>query len=455
MNIENGKIEFKRELADSIEKDVVSFLNTHGGEIYIGIANDGTVFGVDDPDAVQLALSDRIKNNIRPETLGLFDIHTEEREEKIVVRLFISSGPDKPYYIAKYGRSSKGCFIRIGSSAVPMTDKMIDEMYSSRIHTSISIMASSRQNLTFNQLKAHYAAKGITLNDRFADSLGLLTTDGRYNVLAYLLADENDVSMKVAKYAGTDKCDLLESTEYGYCCLITATNRILERMTAENVTMTKITYPRRIERKLVEPEPLREALINMVVHNDFTKGYPPVAEIFSDRIELTSYGGLVPGQNEEDFFSGASMPRNRELMRIFKDLDLVEQLGSGMNRILRSYDRSIFRISEHFIRVSFPFAESPNENDTLRRKNDTLNALGDTLNDTLSEVDDTLKSDSTTMEERIITILSESPNMTYEELAKSLSVGRATIARMMKKMIDNGLIERSGSKKTGEWRVLK
>ena len=253
------------------------------------------------------------------------------------VRLFISGGTDKPYYIAKYGRSSKGCFIRIGSAAVPMTDKMIDEMYSSRIHTSISIMASPRQNLTFNQLKTHYAAKGITLNDRFADSLGLLTTDGRYNFLAYLLADENDMSMKVAKYAGTDKCDLLESTEYGYCCLITATNRILERMAAENVTMTKITYPRRIERKLVELESLREALINMVVHNDYTKGYTPVAEIFSDRIELTSYGGMVERQNEEDFFSGASMPRNRELMRIFKDLDLVEQLGSGMNHILRSH----------------------------------------------------------------------------------------------------------------------
>ena len=188
-----------------------------------------------------------------------------------------------------------------------MTDKMIDEMYSSRIHTSISIMAYPRQNPTFNQLKAHYAAKGIILNDRFADSLGLLTTDGRYNFLAYLLADENDMSMKVAKYAGTDKCDLLESTEYGYCCLITATNRILERMAAENVTMTKITYPRRIERKLVEPEPLREALINMVVHNDYTKGYTPVAEIFSERIKLTSYGGMVSGQSEEDFFSGASM----------------------------------------------------------------------------------------------------------------------------------------------------
>lgn len=118
--------------------------------------------------------------------------------------------------------------------------------------------------------------------------------------------------------------------------------------------------------------------------------------------------------------------------------------------IICSYDRSIFRISEHFIRVAFPFAESPNENDTLRRKNDTLNASGDTLNDTLDSGDDTLKTDGATLEDRIISILAQFPDMTYENLAESLSVGRATIARTMKKMIGDGLVERSGSKKTGE-----
>lgn len=226
-------------------------------------------------------------------------------------------------------------------------------------------------------------------------------------------------------------------------------------MAAENITMTKITYPRRIERKLVDPEPLREALINMIVHNDYSKGYTPVAEIFSDRIELTSHGGMVSGQSKEDFFSGASMPRNRELMRIFKDLDLVEQLGSGMNRILRSYERSIFRISEHLIRVAFPFAESPNENDTLRRRNDTSNSECDTINDTLRDKTDTLKTYSETQEDRILHALSKSPDITYEELASLLSVGRATIARTIKRMIEKGLVERTGSRKTGVWKVLK
>ena len=451
--VENSNTEYKRELADSIEKDVVSFLNAYGGELYIGIDDDGTVVGVDDPDAVQLALGDRVKNNIRPETPGLFDIHTEEREGRTVIRLFVSSGPDKPYYIARYGRSPKGCFIRIGAAAVPMSDKMIDEMYSSRIHTSISIMPSPRQNLAFNQLKAYYAANGVMLYERFADSLGLLTTDGRYNFLAYLLADENDMSMQVAKYAGTDKCDLLESTEYGYCCLITAMNRILDRMVAENVTMTKIAYPRRIEKKLVEPVPLREALVNMVVHNDYTRGYTPVVGIFSNRIDLTSYGGLVPGQDEDDFFAGVSMPRNRELMRIFKDLHLVEQLGSGMNRILQSYDRSIFRIHDHRICVSFPFSDSPNDNDPRNkgRKNDET--TNETINETIRDDESNYHIES--IYRKVKSIMRLAPTATYQYMADECGVSRATMGRIIHELVEKGEVRRAGSKKKGWWHVIE
>src|SRR5699024_9542444 len=110
-------------------------------------------------------------------------------------------------------------------------------------------------------------------------------------------------------------------------------------------------------KNLVEPVPLREALINAIVHNDFSREIPPVFEIFSDRMEFTSYGGLISGQSREDFFSCSSMPRNRELMRVFKDVGLVEQLGSGMSRILKYYDKDIFTISDHFIKVVFPFSD--------------------------------------------------------------------------------------------------
>ncbi|MCF8297003.1 MAG: winged helix-turn-helix transcriptional regulator [Saprospiraceae bacterium] len=82
---------------------------------------------------------------------------------------------------------------------------------------------------------------------------------------------------------------------------------------------------------------------------------PPVIEIYSDRLTITSYGGLVQGLSKEEFFAGRSMPRNRELMRVFKDLKFVEQLGSGIHRILDAYDESIFKISDNFLEISFPF----------------------------------------------------------------------------------------------------
>ena len=103
------------------------------------------------------------------------------------------------------------------------------------------------------------------LNQNFANSLELLTPDGKYNYIAYLLADENGVSIKVAKYAGTDKVDLIENEEYGYCSLIKATKNVLDKMKIENITLAKVTSTTRIEKNLIDPVAIREAVINAIV----------------------------------------------------------------------------------------------------------------------------------------------------------------------------------------------
>ena len=354
---ENNRTEFKAELNDKLEKEVVAFLNNReGGVLYIGMDDDGKPVGVPDLDGIQLKIADRIKNNIFPSTLGLFDIISDTVDNVPVIKILISSGLEKPYYIKKNGMSPSGCYIRMGTSSQPMTTTMIDDLYSKRIHTTLRNIPSPRQDLTFAQLKIYYQERGLELNEKFANSLELLTPDGKYNYIAYLLADENGVSIKVAKYAGTDKVDLIENEEYGYCSLIKAANQVMEKLKIENSTMAKVTGTKRIEKNLVEPIPMREAVINAIVHSDYSREIPPVFEIFSDRMVFTSYGGLIPGQSEQDFFSCSSMPRNRELMRVFKDVGLVEQLGSGMSRILKVYDKNIFKISEHFIKVEFPFS---------------------------------------------------------------------------------------------------
>lgn len=175
--------------------------------------------GVPELDETQLKIADRIKNNILLSTLGLFDIVTDVVDGVSVIKILISSGLEKPYYIKKQGMSPNGCFIRMGTSSQPMTTSMIDDLYSKRIHTTLRNIPSPWQDLTFAQLKIYYQEWGLELNDRFANSLELLTPAGKYNYVAYLLADENGVSVKVAKYAGTDKVDLIENEEYGYASI--------------------------------------------------------------------------------------------------------------------------------------------------------------------------------------------------------------------------------------------
>ena len=426
---ESNRVELKATLNDKLEKEIVAFLNNHeGGVLYIGVDDTGKPIGISDIDSLQLKIADRIKNNILPSTLGLFDIVTEIVKGVPVTKIIISSGLEKPYYIKNKGMSPNGCFMRLGTSTQPMPTTMIDELYAKRIHTTLRNIPAPRQDLTFAQLKIYYQERGLELNNRFAQSLELLTPDGKYNYIAYLLADENGVSIKVAKYAGTDKVDLIENEEYGYCSLIKATNQVLEKMKIENVTKAKVTSTKRIEKNLVEPVPLREALINAIVHNDFSREIPPVFEIFNDRMEFTSYGGLISGQSKEDFFSCSSMPRNRELMRVFKDVGLVEQLGSGMSRILKYYNRDIFEISDHFIKVVFPFS-------LTARKN--IIANGDENGDENGEENGD--------EKIVISVLEEMPNITAKLLSEKTGFSTRKISRLIRGLKEEGKIVRVGS----------
>ncbi len=436
---ESNRIELKATLNDKLEKEIVAFLNNReGGILYIGIDDKGNPVKNSDLDSMQLKIADRIKNNILPSTLGLFDIATEYVDNIPITKIIVSSGLEKPYYIKSKGMSPNGCYMRLGTSTQPMSTTLIDELYAKRIHTTLRNIPSPRQDLTFAQLKIYYQERGFELNRKFANSLELLTPDGQYNYIAYLLADENGVSIKVAKYTGTTKVDLVENEEYGYCSLIKAANHVLEKMKIENVTKVKVTSTKRIEKNLVESVPLREALINAVVHNDFSREIPPVFEVFSDRIEITSYGGLIPGQSKEDFFSCSSMPRNRELMRVFKDLGLVEQLGSGMSRILQSYDRSIFEISDHFIKAIFPFSLSVN---------DEIIANGDNNGD--------ISGDNQSDRDKVLLLLKEEPDITAKKMSERTGLSTRKISRIIRELRESEMIIRIGSSRKGYWEINK
>lgn len=355
--IETNRIEYKEKLTKEvdIEKEVIAFLNyTSGGSLIFGIDKTGKVVGLGDIDDAMLRIKDRLKTNIHPSCMGLFDISVIEQEGKQLVKVTIASGSEKPYFKKKYGMSEKGCYIRVGTASEPMSQKIIDHLYASRTRDTISKIVSPKQKLSFEQLHIYYQEKGKALNAQFATNLELVTEDDTWNYAGYLLSDINNISIKVAKYSGANRVELIETNEYGYTSLIKACKQVLDKLDLENRTLATITSKDRKEKRLWNARALREAIINAFVHNDFSREVPPKFEIFNDRIEITSAGGLVDGLSEKEFFKGFSIPRNKELTRIFKDLDLVEQLGSGIPRILDAYNPDSFEFTDNFLRLVLP-----------------------------------------------------------------------------------------------------
>lgn len=432
--IEDARNEFKVKLTDKFEEEVISFLNTNGGNIYIGINDKGDIVGINGKiDLLQRTIKDRIKDNIMPSTLGLYDVVTLEENGKKYIKVIIAHGSDGPYYIKGMGMTPDSCFIRVGSSIQSMPYDMINNRVNKRTRTSLRNIVSPKQNLTFSQLKIYYEEKGFNINNNFLKQLDLYTDDGKYNYNACLLADNNTVSIKFGKYAGTNAVDLIENEDFGNCSIVKATKNILNKIEIENKIFTKIEYPERKEIKMYDFSAVREAVVNAIVHNDWSNEYAPKFEMFSDRLVISSNGGIQDSTTKEEFLEGFSLPKNKELMKVFNDLDLVEQMGTGIIRILQSYNKESFEFFPNFIRVTFPF----NENKFKLTKNKIQN------------------SNITETQNNIIKLMLDSPTITQETLARLLDVNIRTIQRNIKILMDMGLVERTGATKKGKWIVRK
>ena len=331
----------------------------------------------------------------------------------------------------------RGAFIRVGTSVEALPQEQIDRLFAMRTRNSLSKIVSNRQDLSFEQLRIYYDERGKRLNDNFKRSLELITKEGEYNYVAYLLADENNNSIKVAKYSSLDRCDLIENNEYGYCSLIKATKSVLTKLEIENKIAAKITPMERIETPLWDRVAVREAVINAIVHNDYSFEVPPKFEIFPDRLEITSAGRLPESLSREEFFTGISIPRNKELMRIYRDLDIVESLGSGIPRILRAYGEDCFHFTDNFIRIVFPASvqidhasgtESGPESGPENGPENTINL--------------------------IMQQIKANPQVSTRAIAQNLNMARSGIIKHLNKLQEFGVIRRVGPNKGGHWEIV-
>jgi predicted HTH transcriptional regulator len=155
--------------------------------------------------------------------------------------------------------------------------------------------------------------------------------------------------------------------------------------------------------------------------------------------------GNVYGVDEEDFFSGFSVPRNKEIMRVFRDLEIVEQLGSGIPRILKTYGRDAFEIRKSFVRVVF-YYEKPFEDSAIPPSQ------------TETRVETRVKTRVETRvktSQLILETLAENPTMTLAELAERIGKSVSAVERASAKLVKEGKLRYVGPQKGGHWQVLK
>ena len=435
--IESETLELKEKYTDTIAKEIVSFLNTTGGTILIGVKDNGTVIGVNKIDEVLRKISDIITSQIEPNPQDEIKSELQFDEGKTIIAIHINKGRNHIYCQKKYGFSSAGCTIRIGTTCKEMTFDQIKIRYEKKFMDTEYMLKkrSNSSDLSFRELKIYYSEKGYHLEDKsFETNLNLRNEAGEYNLLAELLSDRNNIPFIFAKFKGKNKASISERSDYGYGCILTTYGKIKNRLQAENICISDTTVRPRKDTYLFDFDCVNEAILNALVHNDWTITEPQIS-MFYDRLEILSHGGLPSGMTKEEFFDGISKPRNATLMRIFLNMGLTEHTGHGIPTIVEKYGTEVFEIQNNYIRCTIPFKKEVI--DQIDKKNVGLN-VG--LNKT---------------EKKVIELLIENPSTRSVELAEIIGVTKRTVERTLKSLQEKKMIERIGSKRYGNWIVVR
>lgn len=425
LGTETEKLEFKKS-ASELKEGIISLssmLNKHGyGVLYFGVKDDGKIVGQQIGKLTLRDISQQIANNLKPQCIPNISIEYIEGVEIIKI---VISGTDKPY--SAYGKY----YMRSADEDRELNPNQLKSLMLKYSESSISDTECHNQNLSFNQIRSLFLDKGLTLsNESYKSNLNLLTKDNKYNILADLLSDDNNYSIKVARFKGTDKTELIERNEYGYKCLLLAMDQVLTYIEALNTKSVQITSHKREETPLFDILCFREAWINACLHNKWIKGTPPVVYFFNDRIEIVSTGGLPADYSEEDFFMGISNPVNRDLQKIMGQLNFVEQTGHGVPLIVNRYGRQAFNITKNFIIVTIPF---------------TRNFINTPITTNYQNI-----SKSSQM---VLSAIINDPYITTFELMEKMNLSESRIYKIMGELKKENKITRIGSKRKGYWQI--
>jgi ATP-dependent DNA helicase RecG len=409
---ESKNVELKEKYTKSLLKTVSAFSNFQDGYIYVGINDQGEVVGLPKIHDEKMVIENSINTTITPKPF--FDMNILEFDGKKTLEIKVYKGDNGPYY---YHNTA---YMRNDTSTVPVDGSNLTRLTLNSKNLTYDQLKVSQSNLSFNYLKEKMSSVlHITdINQAVLTTLGLMI-DKSYNNGALLLSDNgilNQSYVDIARFK-LDINTFLDRKRFE--------NQSLLKLFDQSMTYFQTLYPsyqtiEGIERTTKEQVPLvafREALSNAIIHRDYLINSGVQISMFENRIEIVSPGGLPEGMDEEQYYRGlTSLSRNPIISNVFFRLNLIEQFGTGIRRILDSYKRykikPSFEIQKSLIRIILPVT-----------------------NYDYSKLE---------VKEAILSYLHAYPKSPRQNIENSIKIEKSTLIRRLNELDEQGLISKSG-----------
>ncbi len=435
MLIESKTVELKREYVDDIKKTAVAFANCDGGTVYIGIDDDGSVCGVPDADATMLRATNALRDAIRPDIMMFVDCRYTNMDGKAVVTVSVQRGTARPYYLRDKGIRPEGVYVRQGSSTVPASDAAILSMIRETSGDSYETARSINQQLTFEYCSAFFKKRGLTFGTQQMRTLHMIGEDGTFTNLAFLLSEQCTHTVKLAVFEGSKKSVFKDRTELSGS-LLEQLESAFAYIDRYNRTRAEFQGLDRMDSRDYPDIAVREALLNAIVHRDYSFSGPTLISIFDDRIEFVSIGGLVKGMSLDDIMLGVSALRNQNLANIFYRLKLIEAYGTGILKINESYSDSAIKPSIEATGNAFKII-LPNLNYAKENGNKT--------EETMRPITSSSKKEERI--EAVVNLCQKNGFVIRKDIEQTLHVSQATAILLLREMVSDGLLTKKGTAK--------
>ena len=374
-------------------------------------------------------IANMVRDSIRPDATMFVHYKAEKTENVQIIKVSVGRGTARPYYWGEKGLQPAGVYVRQGTSAAPATDTVIRQMIRETDGSAYEDMRSLNQELRFSYAEAAFERQHLELKHPQMKTLSILSAEDVYTNLGLLLSDQCPHIIKAAVFSGTDQTEFRNRREFSGS-LLKQVDEAYAFLDMLNETSADFDGLRRIDHRAYPEAALREALLNAVIHRDYSYSAGTLISIYSDRIEIVSVGGLVAGFSLDDVMMGISICRNPKLANIFYRLDLIEAYGTGLQKILRSYSglspEKLLHTTDMVFKVTLPRRGTAAQAD---RRHDR------------------------SYDRQILSYLSSAAAISRTEAEQLTGLSMSSAARLLRRMVESGILESVGKGKNTRYRL--